>query len=195
MGLNLGGVLNSLGAEDSHQVGHLNFGLIRCYQPQSDLVLFLFPCLATILTPQLFHLSLRQEHRHLVRCDGFQRFHLKIKQKRLVPVLRTVHDSSSIVLYLDIIFYSMHNIFALPGWRHECIFTQVDHKDTLGIIKERRIERTCILKYQLKMLVQNMTQVIILGPMVNFLFPFFSFLVTGRTNKVHASWHHDSIIL
>ena len=42
-------------------------------------------------------------------------------------------------------------------------FTQVDHKDTLSIIiKDRRIDRTCILdesQISTAMLVQNMTQV------------------------------------
>ena len=39
----------------------------------------------------------------------------------------------SLVVYMWFIFYSMHNIFALPGWRHECILKK-DEVSHFGLI-------------------------------------------------------------
>ena len=53
----------------------------------------------------------------------FQTGFWAIFRKRTLCVFANWMASAGIckVVYLCIIFYSMHSIFALPGWRHECI--------------------------------------------------------------------------
>ena len=50
------------------------------------------------------------------------------------------------VVYLCIIFVSMHSIFALPGWRHECSLKQMRVSHYIGVPSRAWDEETWVLK-------------------------------------------------